>query len=156
MALVDMYSKCGCVEPALLVFEGILDKDVKAWNAIISGVAMNRNAKKSFELFERMNAYGAQATVVTFVAILTAFTYAGFVDEGLLLFEQMGVVYGVEPQLEHYACIVDLLGQAERLEEAETFTEEKIGGFEGGDANVWGALLGACKIYANVEVGNKV
>ncbi|KAJ4957974.1 hypothetical protein NE237_025085 [Protea cynaroides] len=155
-ALVDMYSKCGCVEPALLVFEGILNKDVKAWNAIISGVAMNGDAKKSFELFERMNAYGAQPTVVTFVAILTACTHAGFVNEGLLLFEQMSAVYGVEPQLEHYACIVDLLGRAGRLEEAETFIEEKIGGFEGGDANVWGALLGACKIYGNVEIGTKV
>ncbi|XP_043699737.1 pentatricopeptide repeat-containing protein At5g66520-like [Telopea speciosissima] len=155
-ALVDMYSKCGCMEPASSVFEGIQNKDVKAWNAIISGVAMNGDAKKSFELFERMNAYGMQPTEVTFVAILTACTHAGLVDEGLILFEQMGFVYGVEPQLEHYACVVDLLGRAGRLKEAEMFIEEKFGGFEGGDANVWGALLGACKIYGNVKVGNRV
>ncbi|KAF8406947.1 hypothetical protein HHK36_006068 [Tetracentron sinense] len=155
-ALADMYSKCGCVESAFSVFEGIPNKDVSAWNAIISGVAMNGYARKSLELFSRMGVHGTKPTEATFIAILTACTHARLVDEGLKLFEQMGTLFKVEPQLEHYACVVDLLGRAGRLEEAEKFIEEKMGGLEGGDANVWGALLSACRTYGNVEVGNRV
>nr|DAD44900.1 TPA_asm: hypothetical protein HUJ06_003130 [Nelumbo nucifera] len=155
-AVVDMYSKCGCIGSALSVFEGILNKDVRSWNAIISGVAMNGDAKKSLELFDKMILHGTQPTEVTFVAILTACTHAGLVDKGIELFEQMGTVYRVEPQFEHYACIVDLLARAGMLMDAEKFIEERMGGYEGGDANVWGALLSACRVYGNVEIGNRV
>ncbi|XP_038710652.1 pentatricopeptide repeat-containing protein At5g48910-like isoform X2 [Tripterygium wilfordii] len=155
-ALVDMYSKCGYVDSACSVFDGIYDKDAGAWNAMISGVAMNGDARKSLELFNQMIASGTQPTETTFVALLTACTHARMVKEGVKLFEEMGSVYGVEPKLEHYACVVDLLARAGLVEEAEKFIEEKIGGFEGGDANVWGALLGACRIYGNVEFGNRV
>ncbi|KAI9191455.1 hypothetical protein LWI28_008680 [Acer negundo] len=155
-ALVDMYSKCGDVESALSVFEGISDKDAGAWNAMICGVAMNGDARKSLELFDSMVKSGTKPTKTTFVAALTTCTHAKMVKEGLKLFEQMSSVYGVEPQREHYACVVDLLARAGRVEEAEKFIEGEMGGLGEGDANVWGALLGACRIYGNVEVGNRV
>ncbi|XP_031252631.1 pentatricopeptide repeat-containing protein At5g66520-like [Pistacia vera] len=153
-ALVDMYSKCGHVESALSVFEGISSKDAAAWNAMISGVAMHGGARKSLELFDRMVISGTQPTETTFVAILTTCTHARMVKEGLKLFEEMRSVYWVEPQLEHYACVVDLLARAGMVEEAEKFIEQKMGGLRG-DANVWGALLAACRIHENVEVGNR-
>lgn len=155
-ALVDMYSKCGCVESALSTFQGIPNKDAGAWNAMISGVAMNGDAWKSLELFNKMISNGTQPTETTFVAVLTACTHARLVKEGLKLFEQMSSNYGVEPQLEHYACLVDLMARAGMLAEAEKFIEEKMGGLGRGDANVWGALLGACRTYGNIEVGNRV
>ncbi len=155
-ALVDMYSKCGCVESALSVFESISNKDAGAWNAMISGVAMNGDARKSLELFNQMATTGTQPTDTTFVAVLTACTHAKMVDEGLKLFEQMGTTYRVEPRLEHYACVVDLLARSGLLEEAEKFIEEKMGGLGRGDENVWGALLGACRIYGNIQIGNRV
>jgi len=150
-ALVDMYSKCGCVESALSVFESIPDKDEGAWNAMISGVA-----RKSLDLFNRMAATGTQPTDTTFVAVLTACTHAKMVAEGLKLFEQMGTIYRVEPRLEHYACVVDLLARAGMIEEAEKFIEEKMGGLGRGDANVWGALLGASTVFGNIEIGDRV
>ncbi|KAJ0089526.1 hypothetical protein Patl1_13100 [Pistacia atlantica] len=153
-ALVDMYSKCGHVESALSVFEGISSKDAAAWNAMISGVAMHGDARKSLELFDRMVISGTQPTETTFVAILTTCTHARMVKEGLKLFEEMRSVYWVEPQLEHYACVVDLLARAGMVEEAENFIEQKMGGLRR-DANVWGALLAACRIHENVEVGNR-
>lgn len=155
-ALVDMYSKCGYVESALSVFEGISRKDAGAWNAVISGVAMNGDARKSLQLFERMIKSGTKPTETTFVAVLTSCTHAKRVEEGIKLFKQMKTVYGVEPQREHYACVVDLLARAGKVEEAEKFIEGEIGGLREGDANVWGALLGACRIYGNAEVGNRV
>lgn len=155
-ALVDMYSKCGFVESALAVFEGITDKDVEACNAMITGLSMNGNARKSLGLFNKMAINGIQPTVTTFIAVLTACTHAKMVNEGLKLFYEMDTIYGVKPRWEHYACVVDLLARAGMVEEAEKFIEEKMGGLGGWDANVWGALLSACRVYGNVEVGNRV
>ncbi|KAL3532340.1 hypothetical protein ACH5RR_005861 [Cinchona calisaya] len=155
-ASVDMYSKCGWVEMAFSVFGGIVNKDSGAWNAIISGFAMNGYATKSLELFDQMVLSGTQPSEATFVAVLSACTHARLVDKGLVLFEQMASVYKVEPRLEHYACVVDLLARAGKLEDAEKFIGEKMGGICKGDANVWGALLGACRIYGNTEMGDRI
>ncbi|XP_024923427.3 pentatricopeptide repeat-containing protein At5g66520 [Ziziphus jujuba] len=155
-ALVDMYSKCGYVESALAVFDGIANKDTEAWNAMITGLSMNGFARESLELFNKMASDGMQPTETTFVAVLSACTHGKMVDEGLELFDQMGIIYEVKPWLEHYACVVDLLARSGMVEEAEKFIGEKMGGLAGWDANVWGALLGACRIHGNVEVGNRV
>lgn len=155
-ALVDMYSKCGCVESALSVFWGILDKDAGAWNAMISGVALNGDAGKSLVLFHQMVDSGTKPNETTFVAVLTACTHAKMVQQGLWLFEEMSRSYGVVPRMEHYACVIDLLSRAGMVEEAEKFMEEKMGGLAAGDANVWGALLNACRIHKNIHVGNRV
>ncbi|KAL2522298.1 RNA pseudouridylate synthase [Forsythia ovata] len=155
-ALVDMYSKCGCVELALSIFEGITDKGSRAWNAIISGVAMNGDALKSLQLFDEMVLSGIQPTEATFVSVLSACTHANLVDRGLSLFETMGTVFGVEPKIEHYACVVDLLARSGKLEEAEKFVEEKMGRIGEVDANVWGALLAACRIHGKVDIGKRV
>ncbi|TKY73187.1 Pentatricopeptide repeat-containing protein [Spatholobus suberectus] len=154
-ALVDMYSKCGCVESALSVFQSIVDKDAGAWNAMISGVALNGDAGKSLELFRQMAASGTEPNETTFVAALTACTHAKMVQQGLWLFEEMSSTYGVAPQMEHYACVVDLLSRAGLVEEAEKFME-KTSGLAAADANVWGALLNACRIHKNIHVGNRV
>ncbi|KAL0542107.1 hypothetical protein IC582_022197 [Cucumis melo] len=155
-ALVDMYSKCGYIESALEVFEGISNKDAGAWNAMISGVAMTGDVMKSLELFDKMIASGTQATEATFVSILAACTHAKMVERGLELFDQMYPVYWVQPQFEHYACVVDLMARAGMVEDAEKFVEEKMGGFSNVDANVWGAILSACRKYRNIEIGDRI
>ncbi|KAK7327749.1 hypothetical protein VNO77_21839 [Canavalia gladiata] len=155
-ALVDMYSKCGCVKSALSVFGSIVDKDAGAWNAMISGVALNGDARKALELFHQMAASGADPNETTFVAVLSACTHGKMVRQGLQLFEEMSSTYGVLPQVEHYACVVDLLSRAGMVEEAEKFIDKKMGGLAADDPNVWGALLNACRIYKNIHVGNRV
>lgn len=155
-ALIDMYSKCSFVELALSVFDGMPYKDAGAWNAMISGVALNGDARKSLELFSKMVSCGTQPTETTFVVLLTACTHAGLVKEGLRLFEEMSTLYNIPPRMEHSACVVDLLARSGLVGEAVKFVEKKMGGIEGGDANVWGALLGACRVYGNVELGNRI
>lgn len=155
-ATVDMYSKCGCANLALSVFNAISVKDTGAWNAIISGMAMNGEAKTSLQLLDQMASIKIQPSPTTFVAILTACTHAKLVKEGLELFNRMEKLYGVEPRFEHYACVVDLLARAGMLEEAMEFVEKKLGGVGKGDANIWGAVLGACRTYGNVGIGNRV
>lgn len=155
-ALVDMYSKCGCVQLALKVFEEIQEKDSRAWNSIISGLALNGDAMKSLELFDEMVRSGIRPTDATFVAVLTACTHARLVQEGLSLFESMRKVYKNEPKIEHYACVVDLLARSGGIEKAEKFIEDNVHEIGEGDANVWGALLGACRIHGKVEIGNRL
>ncbi|KAL2533120.1 Pentatricopeptide repeat-containing protein [Abeliophyllum distichum] len=125
-ALVDVYSKCGCVELALTVFEGISDKGSRAWNAIIPGVAMNEDVLKSLHLFDEVVLSGIQPTEATFVSVLSACNHANLVDKGFSLFETMGTVFGVEPKIEHYECVVDLLARS------------------------------ACRIHGKVDIGKRV
>ncbi|CAH9110524.1 unnamed protein product [Cuscuta europaea] len=154
--IVDMYSKCGRMDFALSVFEGISCKDTGSWNALLSGFAMNGDALKSLRVFDEMMSSGAQPNETTFVSLLSACTHAKLIDSGLILYDKMSSVYGVKPRFEHDACVVDLLARAGELEEAEKFIEEKMGGIEKGDPNVWGALLSACRVHGNVEVGDRL
>ena len=112
--------------------------------------------REELQLFRQMAASRTKPNETTFVAVLTACTHAKMVQQGLWLFEEMSSVYGVVPRMEHYACVIDLLSRAGMVEEAEKFMEEKMGGLTAGDANVWGALLNACRIHKNIHVGNRV
>ncbi|XP_073275662.1 pentatricopeptide repeat-containing protein At5g66520-like [Primulina huaijiensis] len=155
-ALVDMYSKCGALELAFTVFNDIRNKDSGVWNAIISCAAMNGDGMKSLELFDSMITYGAQPNEATFVVVLTACSHAKLVKKGLSLFKKMDSVYKIKPRIEHYACMVDLLARSGKLEEAEIYVDEIMCGIGERDANIWGALLGACRNYGNIEIGDRV
>ncbi|KAI6681685.1 hypothetical protein NL676_035566 [Syzygium grande] len=156
--LVSVLTACahlGAVTQGLWV-HSYAKRDAEAWNTIITGVALNGAVVKCLELFKKMIAHGTQPTETTFVALLTACTHAKMTKEGLKLFEEMGNIHGIRPKSEHFACVVDLLARSGMVEEAEKFMEEKIGGLGGADASVWGALLHACRIYGNVELGNRI
>ncbi|XP_058099284.1 pentatricopeptide repeat-containing protein At1g08070, chloroplastic-like [Magnolia sinica] len=148
-ALVDMYSKCGSLEIAQHVFDQMSNRDFTAWNAMIMGFSMNGQSKKALEFFHRMRGEGIAPNEVTMVGVLCACTHAGLVDEGRRCFNAMHEELGITPKIEHYGCMVDLLGRAGLLKEAYEFIEDMpITPHTG----VWGALLGACKIHSNVEL----
>lgn len=153
-ALIDMYSKCGSIGPALQVFEeGLSWKNAATWSAIIGGLAMHGRAKEAIEHFLKMEQTGVTPTDVTFIGLLSACSHAGLVDEGRSYFSKMIRVYGLSPQIEHYGCMVDLFGRAGLLEEAE---EVVLNMPMKPDDVIWKALLGACKIHGNVEMGERV
>lgn len=152
-SLVDMYAKCGRIDLAWDAFEKIRQKEVFSWNAMISGLAMHGRAKDAVELFLKMQSYNVQPNDITFIALLNACAHGGFVHEGLKYFVTMKRTYAVEPTIEHYGCIVNLLGKAGYLNEAQNFISSMP--MEPNGA-VWGALLGACRIHGNVELGEKV
>ncbi|KAK6915680.1 Pectinesterase, catalytic [Dillenia turbinata] len=152
-SLVDMYAKCGRLDSAWEVFENMNQKAVYSWNAMIGGLAMNGRAEDAIELFFKMRRENIRPNAITFVCVLNAFAHAGLVDEGLLLFESMKEMYDVEPEVEHYGCVVDLLGRAGLLAEAEELIN--LMPMEP-NAAVWGALLGACRIYGDAELGARV
>ncbi|KAI4317458.1 hypothetical protein L6164_025325 [Bauhinia variegata] len=148
-ALIDMYSKCGNVEDAYKVFERMEERNVFSYSSMIVGFAMHGRAHAAIELFFEMLKTDTKPNHVTFIGVLTACSHAGMVDKGRQLFATMEKCYGVSPNVDHYACMVDLLGRAGLFEEAlqlvETMPMEPNGG-------VWGALLGASNIHGNPDV----
>lgn len=152
-ALVDMYVKCGRLDMAWEVFENMPVKEVSSWNAMIGGLAIHGQAEEAIELLNKMNREKLKPNGITFVGVLNACAHAGLVDKGLALLNSMKNSYGIEPEMEHFGCVVDLLGRAGRLEEAEKFIDSMP---VQPNAAVWGALLNACRIHGKVELGEKV
>lgn len=151
--LVDMYMKCGCMENALEVFHEMAEKGTSTWNALILGLAMNGFVEKSFDIFSEMKASGVVPNEITFVAVLGACRHMGLVDEGREQFDSMTREYKIEPNVKHYGCMVDLLGRAGMLKEAEELIESMP---IAPDVATWGALLGACKKYNNHDMGERI
>ncbi|WCJ34136.1 Pentatricopeptide repeat (PPR) superfamily protein [Euphorbia peplus] len=152
-ALVNMYARCGSIEKAVQVFEGLSERDVLSWTALILGFAMHGNADKALEYFSEMIDVGVTPRDLTFTAVLTACSHRGLVERGMEIYESMRRDYGIEPRLEHYGCVVDMLGRAGRLAEAEKFVLEMP---VKPSPSTWGALLGACRTYKNIEIAERV
>jgi pentatricopeptide repeat protein len=152
-ALVDMYAKCGSIEDACRVFEKMSGQNVVLWTAMILGYAMNGCGKEAIQLFEEMKDYGMNPDQVTFVGVLSACCHAGLVNDGWQYFDCMSRDYNITPVMEHYCCMVDLLGRAGQLKEAEDFICKMP---IKPDAAVWGSLLSACRVHTNIEIGERV
>ena len=118
-SLLNMYSKCGSIDDARSIFDNMESKDIISWNAMISGYGQNGNSKEAIELFQQMQQSGIQPDSITFIALLNACSHAGLVDEALHYFNTMKDQYQITPDVTHYNCVVDTLGRAGRLEEAE-------------------------------------
>ncbi|XP_011620923.2 pentatricopeptide repeat-containing protein At5g66520-like [Amborella trichopoda] len=151
-ALIDMYAKCGSIENSLRVFEKMVGRDVLAWSAMIIGLANHGLAKRALCLFSSMIARGIEPYDITFVGILTACSYTGMVDTGKQVFQAMNEVYKISPKIEHYGCMVDLLGRGGLLNEAKELIESMP---IDPDAIVWRTLLGACRIHKNVSLAEE-
>ncbi|GLT91684.1 hypothetical protein SLE2022_095600 [Rubroshorea leprosula] len=152
-ALISMYAKCGCLDEASLVFETMPRKHVYAWTAMINGFAVHGDAQRALKMFTQMLSTGVQPTGVTFISVLTACSHGGLVDEGRKLFEMMKQSYHIEPNVDHYGCMADLLGRAGYLEEARKLIEEMP---MEPTPSVWGALFGACMIHKAYDLGEYV
>ncbi|KAL5741321.1 hypothetical protein ACOSP7_028053 [Xanthoceras sorbifolium] len=152
-ALVDMYAKCGSLAKAMSVFDQMPKKDLVSWNAMLQGLAMHGHGEKALELFSRMKQEGVQPDEITFIGILCACTHAGLVDEGVRYFYAMERDYGILPQVQHYGCMIDLLGRGGRLKEAFKLVHSMP---VEPNVIIWGTLLGACRMHNAVELAEKV
>eukprot|EP01018_Ginkgo_biloba_P019323 Gb_30147 [translate_table: standard] len=149
-ALIDMYAKCGRIDKARKIFNRMQRRNVVSWTAMIVGYAMHGCGKEALKLFEQMQHSGTNPDHVTFVGVLSACRHAGLVDDGWQYFNRMSRDYQITPAVQHYCCMVDLLGRAGRLDEAHDFINKMP---IKPDAAVWGSLLGSCRIHNNIELG---
>lgn len=149
-ALIDMYAKCGSIVDACKIFDEMPARNVVSWNAIITGCAQHGHAKKALTLFDQMQHAGMEPDHVTLVGALSACSHAGLIDTGRDYFNSMSQDFGITPRMEHYACMVDILGRAGCLDEAESFISKMP--FEP-SVLVWRTLLGACRVHGNMKLG---
>ncbi|CAN6443754.1 unnamed protein product [Victoria cruziana] len=149
-ALVDMYCKCGEVEDGAILFENLAQRDIVSWTGMITGCARHGRADEAIHYFHRMVNSGVEPNEVTFASVLSACRHAGLTDEAWVYFRSMRKKHGLIPQMEHYCCMVDLLGQAGCFEQATRLILEMP--FEP-DETIWKSLLGACRIHGNLEHG---
>lgn len=148
-ALMDMYAKCGSMRNAYLVFDTMRTKDVASWNIMIMGYGMHGYGNEAVDMFRRMCEAQLNPDEVTFVGVLSACNHAGLLRQGREFLTQMETKYGVIPTIEHYTCVIDMLGRAGKLKEAyELVRTMPI------EANpvVWRALLAACRLHGDADL----
>ncbi|PKA65997.1 Pentatricopeptide repeat-containing protein [Apostasia shenzhenica] len=148
-ALIDMYCKCGCIDEAFEVFNGVCNGDVVIWNAIIRGLAMHGEWHRALGLFDAMKGKGIKPNEATYISVLCACTHAGIVEKGVEIFESMKKD-GIEPRREHYGCLADLMGRSGRIQRAQ---EVLLMMPMEPQAEQWGALMFACRMHGEVNAG---
>ncbi|KAJ3695772.1 hypothetical protein LUZ60_001149 [Juncus effusus] len=153
-AIIDMYSKCGNIEKAIQFFEELKNKNCPiTWAALITGLALHGHAEKAFHYFAMMENFGVVPTDVAFIGLLNACSHTGLVDQGQLYFDRMVNEYKIMPRIEHYTCMVDMLGRAGFISEAENFVN--LMPVEPDDV-IYKSLLSACKIHGEIGVAERV
>ncbi|KAK2984347.1 hypothetical protein RJ640_026971 [Escallonia rubra] len=156
-ALVDMYAKVGCLCYSQTVFGLMLEKNVIAWTSIITGYAVHGFGLWALDTFRQMIEMGVKPNEVTFISVLTACSHCGLVDEGVQYFKLLTEKYKLVPREDHYTCLINMLGRGGRLEEAYNLlevTEDRD--TNGCSGTIWAAMLGACQLHGNVEIGKRV
>ncbi|XVF28995.1 hypothetical protein REPUB_Repub15cG0081600 [Reevesia pubescens] len=148
-ALVDMYAKCSDILAAREVFSRMARRDVVSWTSIIVGAAQHGRAEEALSLYDKMVLNGVKPNEVTFVGLIYACSHVGLVNRGRELFKSMIEDYGIHPSLQHYTCLLDLLGRSGYLDEAENIINSMP--FKP-DEPTWAALLSACKHYGNAKM----
>lgn len=151
-ALVTMYARCGDLELGKHVFNQMSRRDVVAWNSMISSYGIHGFGSEALNVFHDMVMFGVPPTPISFVSVLGACSHSGLVEEGKSLFVSMVKEYGIDPSVEHYACMVDLLGRANRFDEATKIIDNMR---DEAGAKVWGSLLGSCRIHCYVELAER-
>ncbi|XP_061371423.1 pentatricopeptide repeat-containing protein CRR2, chloroplastic-like [Gastrolobium bilobum] len=149
-ALIDMYGKCGCLNDSERVFRTMRHMNLVTWTSMISCYGIHGKGEESVLLFKKMIDDGFRPNCVTLTAILASCSHSGLIDQGKHIFSSIHSDYGFEPTVEHYACMVDLLGRCGYLVEALQLLKSMK---SSGAGSIWGALLSGCMMHKNVEIG---
>ncbi|RWR84944.1 pentatricopeptide repeat-containing protein, chloroplastic-like protein [Cinnamomum micranthum f. kanehirae] len=150
-ALIDMYSKCGYIDNAYHVFRSISKRRrVGDWNSMISGLAIHGLGREALEIFHEMERTEIEHNEITFLGIMTACSHGGLVQEGRFYFTEFREKYHMVPKIQHYGCLIDLLGRAGHVEEAHGIIEEMP---MEADVLAWKSLLSASVKHGHLGLG---
>ncbi|XVF52285.1 hypothetical protein PTKIN_Ptkin05aG0006900 [Pterospermum kingtungense] len=149
-SLIDMYVKCGCLQKGLSLFRKMAKKNHMSYTVMISGLAMHGHGEEALRICSEMLEEGLEPDDVLYVSVLSACSHGGLVDEGFRCFDRMKSEHGIQPTVQHYCCMVDLMGKAGMLDEALEFIQSMP--INPNDV-VWRSLLSACRVHCNLEIG---
>uniref|UniRef100_M8BVU0 DYW domain-containing protein n=1 Tax=Aegilops tauschii TaxID=37682 RepID=M8BVU0_AEGTA len=152
-ALMDMYAKCGRIDLSRQIFDVMPARDIVSWNTMIAGYGIHGLGKEATALFLDMKNHACEPDGVTFICLISACSHSGLVTEGKRWFHMMAQKYGITPRMEHYISMVDLLARGGFLDEAYQFIQTMP---MKADVRVWGALLAACRVHKNIDLGKQV
>ncbi|KAK9924097.1 hypothetical protein M0R45_032485 [Rubus argutus] len=151
-AIINMYCKCGSIEKAVHVFEAAPKTGLSCWNSIIMGLATNGCEEEAIELFSKLEYSSFIPDDVSFLGVLTACSHSGMVEKARSYFSVIRETYKIAPSIEHYSCMVDVLGRAGLLEEAEKLIDSMP---IKADAIIWGSLLSSCRKHRDIEMAKR-
>lgn len=149
-ALVDLYAKCGCIDFAYRVFKEMSERNLISWNSMICGFAQNGRGTEAINMFNEMINVKIKPDYISFVGVLFACSHTGLVQQGREYFKLMTEI---KPGIELYSCMVDLLGRAGLIEEAEILI---LNGEFVNDSSLWASLLGACTTSTDSTVAERI
>ncbi|KNA23042.1 hypothetical protein SOVF_028570 [Spinacia oleracea] len=152
-SLIDMYIKCGSLEKGISLFNKMRAKNRLSYSVMISGLAMHGHGQKALLLFSEMLEQGIEPDDVVYLGVLSGCRHAGLVVEGLELFKKMRFEHQIQPTIQHYGCILELLGRNAKFDEAFNMIQEMP--MAANDV-VWRNLLSAARVHCNLEIGEKV
>ncbi|CAK8568038.1 unnamed protein product [Lathyrus sativus] len=151
-ALINMYSRCGSIDRSVKVFDEMPHRNVVTWTALINGLAVHGRSREALKVFDDMKESGLKPDRASFIGALVACSHGGLVEDGWRVFESMTNEFGIEPMLEHYGCMVDILGRAGLLVEAFEFVEKMP---VKPNSVIWRTLLGACVNHNHLLLAEK-
>ncbi|ONK55050.1 uncharacterized protein A4U43_UnF8180 [Asparagus officinalis] len=151
-ALMDMYFKCGDIQEARRVFDSIGAKEIASWNVMINGLAVNGQATEALDVFSDMTSFGERPNEITMIGVLSACAHGGLIKEGREWFNKMNE-FGIQCRINHYGCMIDLLGRGGYLDEAERLIEEMPYSPNG---IILSSLLFACVCYKDIDRAEQV
>ncbi|TVU09092.1 hypothetical protein EJB05_42532, partial [Eragrostis curvula] len=147
-ALISMYAKCGSISEAQTIFENITCKDLVSWNSLIFGYSQYGLAEHCLDLLKKMERY-ILPDALSFLGVLSSCRHACLIAEGQRCFRTM-VEHGIKPELDHYSCMVDLLGRAGLIDEAWNLIQTMSMPPNG---IIWGSLLASCRVHGRISTG---
>lgn len=152
-ALIIMYAKLGRIDSAEQIFRQMGVKDLVSWNSMINAYGIHGDGHSALRYFHQLTDDGAHTpNAITFLNVISACSHSGLISEGYKCFESMRRDHGIEPCMDHYACVVDLFGRSGRFAEAEEFIRDMP---VPPNSSIWGPLLAACRLHGNVDLAEK-
>ncbi|KAI3713828.1 hypothetical protein L1987_72414 [Smallanthus sonchifolius] len=152
-SVMDMYLKCGLIEDADKAFNEMPKRNVISWTVMITGYGKHGFGKEAINIFENMQLENLAPDEVTYLAVLSSCSHSGLIDESKKYFSKLCNDPTIKPNVEHYACKVDLLGRLGRLKEARDLIKNMP---VKPNVGIWQTLLSACKVHGDLEMGREV
>ncbi|KAJ1434894.1 Tetratricopeptide-like helical domain superfamily [Sesbania bispinosa] len=148
-ALINMYAKCGCLDGSRKIFLEMPHRDSVSWSTLISAYGLHGCGEQALQLFYEMRERGVEPDAITFLAVLSACNHAGLVTEGQQVFKQVNADCKISLTIEHYACLVDLLGRSGKFEDALEIVRTMP---MKPSARIWSSLVSACKLHGRLDI----